>query len=299
MQDWQNRSVILAGTATTTTGTTMWNNFVYGTGRVEYIAPFFPFVVMEGTPATSTLVPPPLTTPTDLAERFDKLGMQLNLSWSTSTDPDWPANPLHYQMNYSTSTSLSDAGWGTPGSIPVVAGNSYLIGIRAADDYGDVSAAVTTTWNFPPGFMPYALSPSLGYAYQYFTVPSTSTLESIELFTTNVQTSARYLESVGCSLQLFDEYNMSSLGVTPSDNGFGGSGCAGALTFSFASSSIILHPDHRYHWVFTAQTGNPSTGAGVQFYGTAMNAAGGLFSDPSLVNAKFTVTGDSGVLFSN
>jgi|GEM_PF-1081045 hypothetical protein len=299
VQDWQNRSVILAGTTTTTTGTTMWNNFIYGIGRVESTGPFFPFMVMEGTFATSTLTPPPLTTPTNLAERFDELGMQLDLSWSTSTDPDWPANPLHYEMNYSTSTSFAGFGWSAAGSIPVVAGNSYLIGLRAADNYGDVSAAVTTTWNFPPGFTPYELSPSLGYAYQYFTVPSTSTLESIALFTTDVQTSARYLESVGCSLQLFDEYNLSSVGVTPSDNGFGGSGCGGTPTFSFASSSLMLYPDHRYHWVFTAQTGNPSTGASVQFYGTAVDTAGGAFSDPSLANAKFTVTGDTGVLFSN
>jgi hypothetical protein len=178
-------------------------------------------------------------------------------------------------------------------------GNSYLIGIRAEDNFGDVSAAATTTWNFPAGFTPYLLSPELGYASQYFTVPSTSTLQSIELFATNWQTGARNKEGPWCTLQLFDEYNLSSMGMTQSDNTFYGYNCAGTPTFSFASTAPVLYPNHRYHWVFAAQTGNPSTGASVQFYGTAANTAGGLFSDPSLVNARFTVTGDSGVLFSN
>ena len=299
VQDWQNRSVILAGVATTTTGMVMWNNFIYGTGRVEYTEPFFPFMEMAGVSATSTLTPPPLTTPTNLAENFDELGMQLNLLWSTSTDPDWSANPLHYEMNYSTSTTLSDNGWVAPAAIPVAMGNSYLIGVRAMDNFGDVSAAATTTWNFPAGFVPYLLSPELSDAAQYFTVPSTSTLQSIKLFTTNFQTGARNPDVVGCSLQVFDGYNLSSVGMTPSDNGFGGYGCAGTLTFSFTSSSLVLYPSHQYQWVFNASTGNPSTGASVQFYGTATNTAGGLFSNPSLVNARFTVTGDTGILFSN
>jgi len=298
-QDYQNRSVLLAGTASTTVGVAMQDRFLYGTGRVETTSTFFPFMMMQGIAATSTLTPPPLTTPTNLAENFDELGMQLNLSWATSTDPDWPANPLHYEMNYSTSTALSDADWIDPAQIPVVFGNTYLIGVRAVDNYGDVSAAATATWNFPVGFTPYLLSRSIGYAAQHFTVPSTSTLQSITLFTTNVQTGARFIASVGCSLQVFDYYDLSSLGMTQSDNGFGGYGCGGTPTFTFASSSLMLYPDHQYEWVFNAGTGNPSTGAGVQFYGTATDTAGGQFSDPSLVNAKFTVTGDSGVLFSN
>jgi hypothetical protein len=299
MQDYQNRSVILAGTATTTTGMAMWDNFIYGTGRVEYTEPFFPFMEMEGVAATSTLTPPPLTAPTNLAENFDQLGMQLNLSWSTSTDPDWPANPLHYEINYSTSPALSDDRWAAPGPIPVAIGNSYLIGVRAEDNYGDVSAVATTTWNFPAGFAQYLLSPELGYAYQYFTVPTTSTLQSIELFTTNWQTGTNNKSGPWCTLQLFDEYDLSSLGVIPADNGFSGYDCAGTPIFTFASSAFVLYPSHQYHWVFAAQTGNPSTGASVQFYGTATDTAGGQFGDPSLVNARFVVTGDSGVLFSN
>jgi hypothetical protein len=299
LQDWQNRSVIIAGTTATATGTAMWDNFVYNTGRVEYTEPFFPFMEMEGVFATSTLTPPALTLPTNLAENFDELRMQVSLSWSTSTDPDWPANPLHYEMNYSTSTVLSDANWIDPGSIPVAMGNSYLIGVRALDNYGAISAAATTTWNFPLGFTPYLLSPPLSYAHQYFTVPSTSTLQSIQLFTTNFQTGARYNTNIMCYLELFDEYDLSSLGMTPADSGVSGAACGSNPVFTFASSPLVLYPDHRYHWVFTASTGNPSTGASTQFYGTAAQTADSPFSDPSLGSAKFTVAGDSGVLFSN
>jgi hypothetical protein len=225
--------------------------------------------------------------------------MQLSLSWSTSTDPDWPANPLHYEMNYSTSTTLSDANWTDPGSIPVTMGNSYLIGVRALDNYGAISAAATTTWNFPSGFTPYLLSPQLSDAHQYFTVPSTSMLQSIQLFTTNFETGARYKDNIFCYLKVFDEYDLSSVGAVPADSGVTGVACGSNPVFTFFSSPLILYPDHSYHWVFSASTGNPITGASVQFYGTAAQTADSPFSDPSLGSARFAVTGDSGVLFSN
>jgi hypothetical protein len=298
-QFYQNRSVLLAGTATTTTGVAMWDGFLYGTGRVEATAPFFPFMIMDGVAATSTLVPPPLTVPTNIAETFDQLGMQLNLSWSTSTDLDWSANPLHYQMNYSTSTTLSDAGWTDPGAIPVVIGNTYLIGVRALDNYGAISAAATTTWNFPAGFVPYRISPLLSNASQYFVVPSTSTLQSIQLFTTDFETGARYNINIMCYLALTDVTLPFGEPIISSDSGVTGADCGSNPTFTFLSSSTVLFPGHHYEWVFAANTGNPSTSAVVRFYGTATDTAGGAFSDPSLVNAKFTVNASSGVLFSN
>ena len=299
IQDYQNRSVILAGTTTTTVGVVMAHNFIYGVGGVEPTSTFFPFMTMEGIIATSTLTPPPLTTPTNLTATFDALGMQLNVSFSTSTDPDWPANPLGYQMNYSTSTTLSDSGWTAPGPIPLTIGNTYLIGIRAADNYGDVSAAVTTTWNFPAGFVPYLLSPKMNSATQYFRVSYPSTLSSIQLFTTDFETNTWYPTDDYCSLHLFAEFASSSYEIMESDNGFNGSDCAGAPVFSFASLSPMLYPDYTYHWVFGIQTASPQVGASVRFYGTATDTAGGPFSDPSLANAKFTVSGGIGTLFSN
>jgi len=295
LQDRSLISMILAGTATTTTGTEMWANRMAYVGREEFTAPFFPFMIMEGAPATSTLTPPPLTVPSNIAETFDEINMQLNVSWSTSTDPDWPANPLRYQLDYSTSTTLSDSGWTDPGPIPLAMGNTYLIGVRALDGYGAISAVATATWNFPAGFSPYLLSPELSYAYQYFTVSVTSTLKTIGLFTANVRAASQHPDWSSCSLSLFDEYSLSSLGMIADDSDLGGYSCAGDPIFSFASSSFVLYPGHTYHWVFSGDGGALS----VQFYGAAADTAGGTFSDPSLANAKFTVTGDTGVLFSN
>jgi hypothetical protein len=133
----------------------------------------------------------------------------------------------------------------------------------------------------------------MSYAAQYFNVPSTSTLKSIGIFTTNFQTGSRWPDGHSCTLALYDSYNMSSYGITPSDDTFGGCQCVNNPTFSFASSSLVLYPSHHYQWIFTLD------GASVQLYGTAIDTAGGLFNDPSLVNARFVVTGDSGVLFSN
>jgi len=254
--------------------------------------------VSSSTP-TSTPALPLISTPGNLTADFDGIWMLLNLSWATSTDLAQPTDRIDYEMNYTTSTSFSDDAWVAPGQISVVVGNSYLIGLRAKDTDGNISDIATTTWNFPPGFAPYKLSAQLGSASQYFVVPATSTLVSIRIFTSNFQTSARYITNIFCYLQLSDERGLPPENVTQADGGVSGIDCGNSPTFFFSSSPIVLYPDHRYQWTLTATTGNPSTGAAVYFYGTMVNTAEGPFSDPSLVNAKFTVTGDSGVLFSN
>jgi hypothetical protein len=100
-------------------------------------------------------------------------------------------------------------------------------------------------------------------------------------------------------LEVFDDYDLGSYGMIASDNTLNGYSCAGSPVFNFASSSLVLLPSHSYHWLFKSDTGNPSTAAAVQFYGTNVNTAGGLFNNTPLVNAKFILTGDTGVLFSN
>jgi hypothetical protein len=299
LQDYQNRSVILAGTTSTAIGVVMWDNFIGGIGGLQSTSTFFPYMIMEGPAATSTQSPPPLTPPAKLAVNFDPSGMRLNLSFSTSTNPDWSADPLSYEMNYSTSTSLSDEGWASLAPIPVSVGNSYLIGVRARDAFGAVSAAATTTWNFPAGFSPYILSPDLNYATQYFDVPATSTLESIELYTANLKINVTYTNFVWCRLSLYDSYKQVPYGITSSDNTVYSYDCAGNPVFSFGASALVLSPGHHYQWIFQTKSADPNIGSTVQFYGTAINSAGGLFSDPSLANARFIVNGDSGVLFAN
>jgi hypothetical protein len=297
VQDYQNRSVILAGTSAT--GTAMWDDFVYGTGRVEYTKTFIPFISMEGVAATSTLAPPLLTAPTDLSGTFDDTRMELALSWSTSTDLDWPNNPLHYEINFSTSTSLDDGAWEGLSAIPVLFGNSYLIGVRAEDDFGDVSLIATATWNFPAGFSPYILSSGMRSGSQSFVLPFTTTLHSIEIFTADFMSTARDPSGSGCSLSLSYIDANSSYVTIPADNGYTGYSCAGDITFSFASSSPILYVGQQYEWVFQTQTGNPSTEADVQFFGKQAAVEGEMFSDPSLGSARFVLNGGKGVLLSN
>ncbi len=299
VQDWQNRSVILAGTASTSAGTAMGNEFLYGTGRVESTSTFFPYLIMEGDAATSTAVAPRITPPSDIALGLDEENMWLELMFAVSSDPEWPDNPLHYEMAYATSTSLPDEGWVPVGTIPVVFGNDYLIGIRAMDDFGGVSEIATATWSFPPDFSPYILSPGLPYAAQWFDVSMTSTLRSIQIFTTNLQTNLRMPDNLQCTLSLYDSFHDASYGNTPSDYAVGGYGCADDPVFSFASSSLVLSPSHHYQWIFQAPTGNQTTYASVQFYGKNIDTVGGAFSDPSLANARFKVTGDAGVLVAN
>ena len=295
----QNGSIILDGTASTTAGVAMYNEFIYGTGRVEYTNPFLPFMVMKGVATSSPSIPPPLSAPGNVTMQFDPMSMTLSLSFTSSTDPDWPAAPLRYEMNYSTSSMLDDGGWKSVGSVPLVFGNRYLIGVRARDNFGDISAPATATWDFPEGFTPYRLSPGLGVASQFFVVHETSTLRSIDIFVTDFGTSAKNPLYVDCSLLLFEELPDGSLASTTPDNSFNGVQCGGDLAFRFASPPPILYPGHHYHWTFAASTGNPSTGAGVRFYGTGIDTAGGPFSDPSLANARFVLTGDGGVIFSN
>ncbi len=227
--------------------------------------------------ATSTVAPPPLTTPTDLGVSFDPLAMQLALTWGTSTDPDWSATA----------------------PIPVIAGNSYLIGVRAVDNFGDISGVVTTTWHFPPGFVLYKLSPGLSYANQKFIVATDTVLNSIRIFTSNFQTGARNPDAASCLPSLFYSDGTSSYRTIGSDGGYVGYGCAGEVTFSFASSSPALIAGDQYQWIFQTDTHNPSTDASVQFYGTTIDTAGGTFSDSSLANARFVLNSSSGVIFAN
>ena len=297
IQDYQNRSVVLAGTSAT--GTMMSDNFVYGVGRVEYTGTFFPYMIMQGVAATSTLSPPLLTAPTNLTTTFNPTNLQLDLGWSTSSDPDWNANPLNYEINYSTTSTLNDSGWGATLPLSLDVGNAYLLGVRATDNFGDISAMATTTWNFPSGFVPYYLSSGESYANQEFMVNTTTVLDSIKIFTANFGTGARNPDAAVCSLAIFYSEATSTYRTIAADNGFSGYSCAGNLTYSFASTSPTLLADTPYQWIFQAQTGNPSTQASVQFYGTKDNSAGGPFSDISLVNARFILNSSSGVIFAN
>ena len=152
-QDYQNRSVILAGTSAT--GTAMWNVYIYGVGRTEYTYSFSPYLSAIMIPNYPPLAPP--NPPSNITTSFDSLNSILNFSWGVATDPDTTSSLLIYQWNISTSTSLDSAQWRSVGeefsaAVPVIFGNSYNIAVRAIDDLGNISQPTVQAWNFPVGY---------------------------------------------------------------------------------------------------------------------------------------------------
>ncbi len=307
----QNHSVILKGTVAT--GTAMWDEFINGTGIVRHDYPFYPYISAIMIPNYPPSTPP--FPPASLSFSFDQFGLDLGISWPASVDPDTTTNLLTYQFNVSTSTSLDDSKWQPMGnslatSIILVFGNSYVVGVRAIDDFGNISAPIVETWNFPPGFVPYILGNSVSSASQDFVLPASTTpaggvvLHSIGVFTTDLSSGSRYPEYNWCTLDLYDLESTSTDGsplYLASNDGLiqGYTGCQGNPVFTFDSSAVQLLPSHHYRWVFNMNTGNVSTQAAVRFWGTAADTAHGAFSDPTLANAKFTVNTAAGALFGN
>ena len=154
-QDYQNRSVVLAGTSAT--GTAMWDEFIYSTGGVQHQYSFYPYLSAIMIPNYPPLMPPnPVAS---MAIAFDSLNSQINFLWPAATDPDTASSLLTYQVNIATSTVLSDAAWQSVGKnlsadLPVTFGNSYAIGVRAVDDLGNISQPLIEPWHFPAGYAP-------------------------------------------------------------------------------------------------------------------------------------------------
>jgi hypothetical protein len=154
-QDYQNRSVILRGTAAT--GTAMANGFINGTGRVEDQYQFYPYLAWTFVPNWPPLLPP--NPPPNPGFSFDVANLVLSFSWGVATDPDTASNLLSYQVNVTTSTSFNDAAWQAAGKtfstqVALAFPNSYHIGVRAVDDLGNVSPPTVADWNFPAGYFP-------------------------------------------------------------------------------------------------------------------------------------------------
>jgi hypothetical protein len=98
--------------------------------------------------------------PPDLTVQFDSLHSILSLNWSKASDSDTLDSNLSYEINYSSSTEFSAEAWQKVGkvlsaSVPVVFGNGYRIGVRAVDDFGNISQSAVKDWSFPADFSPF------------------------------------------------------------------------------------------------------------------------------------------------
>lgn len=102
----------------------------------------------------------PPTIPGGFTLSFDVARSLLTLSWDASTDPDTLDRLITYEISATPSTSLRggtiwrSVGNARTGSIEVVFPNTYTVGVRAVDDFGNASEPATQEWNFPEGYVP-------------------------------------------------------------------------------------------------------------------------------------------------
>jgi hypothetical protein len=91
---------------------------------------------------------------------FNPTSQKLSVSSNGSTDLDSLDSNINYEYNYSTSTELNPQTWQktpyekTPQfEIDVLYPYSYTIGLRAIDDFGNISEPEIKTWSFPNNFL--------------------------------------------------------------------------------------------------------------------------------------------------
>src|SRR5262249_50294960 len=108
-------------------------------------------------PDTLPIAPP--TFSGSIAVAFDPANSRIAISWPTATDADEPLASPQYETNISTSGSLDPGAWtaatGTQSIVEDVSfPNNYALGVRAVNDFGNLSAPILTTWSFPSGYAP-------------------------------------------------------------------------------------------------------------------------------------------------
>lgn len=90
---------------------------------------------------------------------FDEGDQKLIVSFKPSTDPDSLDRNLIYEFNYSTTTEFNDSNWQKINSsnfefaFGVIYPQNYMIGLRALDEFGNISATESAQWSFPENFV--------------------------------------------------------------------------------------------------------------------------------------------------
>lgn len=250
-------------------------------------------------------IPPEQTSPTkpeDISVNFDENLSKLNVFWATSTDIDSPDSEITYEINFSTSTEFSSSTWVTRGktnstSIDVVYGDTYMVGARAVDDFGNASEPKTIFWSFPDGYKPVVISAPLTAASQDFVTQIDADISEINVYTASFSKRRDWPPPPinACGISFFEVDASSTISLLGASNTHNDEACAGApLKFTFASP-IPLTAGHVYRWQFNLSEGSNYFGyPTVKFYGRAENNLGGAFSDPSIASAKFNLKDTSG-----
>ncbi len=253
-----------------------------------------PKIYLAGLPAQQ--IP---TTPGSFVINFDDLNSALNLSWEKSTDLDSPDSEITYEVQVSTSTEFSTSTWTNIGRVlatntPIETPNSYLLGVRAKDDFGNYSDIASKTFTFPVGYEKPLLSGRIDSgASQPFTVPVDGILGEISVYTADFATASRDVSSNPCTLTLYEMISGAGVQVAVPDNSFNGASCTGEKTFTFNSSSTQLYASSTYAWSFN-YSGYPPDPPKLRFYGRSTVLPAGPFSNGSLGSAKFRVKDSAG-----
>ncbi len=309
-QDYQNRSVVLLGI--NDVGRAMSNAFITDTGKVFNYYSFFPFLFMEGDNGdeVDVSIPQKPTKPVINSINFDRFGLNLNLSWSTSTDLDSLDSAIVYEYNITNLADFKEDEWTGSGNatsvnVPISFPNRYKIGVRAMDDTGLKSEEYSTYWEFPQTFSPYTLSVKYNSVSQEFALNENSPINSVTIFSKDFQTPAANPNALACFVKIEDISSGQPVVIAESDlnQGDGQSGpysargyaCAGEVPFMFNNSSAILYSNRKYRWTYYM---NFPEGF-VKFYGRNDNLAQGNFSGPDFKNAIFTLKNGSETVFSN
>ncbi len=160
--------------------------------------------------------------------------------------------------------------------------------------------------NFPANFSPSILSQSQNSATQAFSLNKSGQLASIKVFTDSFQTDSNNDLTNICYLDIYETTATSTTILAANDKthpgdgssgdyAYRGSGCAGYLTFTYTNGPN-LEAGHSYMWKFYFSS---SAHGSVKFFGTSADTAGGLFSDPTIKNARFAIQSASDNLFNN
>jgi hypothetical protein len=235
-----------------------------------------------------TNVPPQSspTTPVFATPVFDATVSRLRVGWQTSTDPDSPDSSISYEFNYSTSSALDDGGWGAPTEFPVVFGNSYLLGVRAKDDFGNLSGTATSTWSFPDGYAP--LPSSLSHAYGIAAPDGTNGQKIFSQTTTTINGIYAWLVNPGgnCCAGLYLELREDAGGapgtLLASSSASGLPLNTANIETLFSFPSVTLGANASYWIVPVALSSNPPV-----MMGASDNYADGYWSGDSSLDMYF------------
>lgn len=203
---------------------------------------------------------------------FDSSDQKLNILGSTTTDPDSLDENLIYEINYTISTELDPNNWTKinyfPYSIDVVYPNSYTIGLRAKDEFQNISEPDIINWSFPDDYVVIASqniketsgNPNAGAVAQVFKAQNSGYVQGIKVYLADYSLYQDYLRwRYNLSVSLYkvdDEQNLDLNNIITEENKIaqseeinnGNIYAYQFLSFNFPSKPY-LEENKKYIWV--------------------------------------------------